>query len=114
MTEYVNSLAPCGKYILFTFIGETIVGGTVSDKTDWGFEFQVSTAGTEQPPRWGEVHAVGEDVNTHLPPDKQIKQGSFVYIEPLMWTEHMVIDDRRIWWTSADKIMLVQDEKPSV
>lgn len=102
--DIIEGLSPSGSYILFTFTND-LWNGTVSNTTKWGFEYQVSTAGVEQPARWGLVHAVGEDVT-------KVKPGQYIYIEPLMWTEYQVYNDRKIWWTSELKVLGVSDEAP--
>lgn len=101
----ITGLDPSGEYILFTFL-DGLWNGTVSDKTEWGFEYQVSTANTAQPARWGLVHAVGEDVTN-------VKPGQYVFIEPLMWTEFQTYGDRKIWWTGESKVLGVTDDRPT-
>ena len=102
---------PVDRYIMFTFPGD-VWNETVSEKTSWGFEFQVSTANTKQPPRWGLVQAVGDMVNSDLT-DPTISPGDYILIEPLMWTQHQLYKKSRIWYTSVEKVMAVSSELPA-
>ena len=107
MSDLITSLQPRNKFILFTF-PSGVWSDTVSEKTGWGFEFQDSTANTKQPPRWVLVHAVADEVNRPYSEASHIKPGDMILIEALMFTEHQVYEDQRIWWTSSDKVMAVQ------
>lgn len=103
--DLIDSFIPVSKFILFTF-PEGVWNNTVSDKTEWGFEFQVSTENTKQPPRWVLVHAAGPQVHESVQP------GKYILVEALMWTEYMEHEGKKIWWTSDDKVLAVADERP--
>lgn len=105
VTDMIHDIKPAGDYILFTFLDD-VWNGTMSNTTAWGFQYQVSTQNTQQPGRWGQVHEVGSEVD-------QVSPGQYIFIEPLMWTVHQNHNDRKIWWTSQQKVMLVSDTAPT-
>lgn len=108
MSPVTERIKPLRDHIAFEFIDGT-KSGQVVDKTDWGFEFQVSTANTKQPPRWGRILATGPKAASS---ECAFAIGSYILIEPLMWTNKQHVDDLEFWYTSADRVMLYSEEAP--
>lgn len=101
-------IQPLGKNIAIMFL-EPTSGGQFINKTDWGFNYQVSTMGTKQRGRWARVLAVGELVQEH---DVHVDQ--FVFLEPLMWTVAQEVENMQFWLTSLDKVWLTSEVEPAL
>ena len=96
-------IEPLRNGILFTFV-DGVSGGYFVEKTDWGFQLNAGDhESSSQNGRWAKVLARGPEV-----PD-DIKNGAYIFIEPLMWTDGFEFDGVKVWRTNADKVMLVSD-----
>jgi len=102
-------LTPLRDGILFIFLDEASSAG-FREKTNWGFQLLTNSDRTNGDPRWGKVVALGED----LKDNEDVKNGSFVLIEPLMWTLGMTYDGTKVWKTDISKILAVSDELPKL
>lgn len=94
------------KNILFQFVEEATQGQRgFTNSTAWGFVVNTHQDNASLP-RWGKVVKVGPEVNEH------ITEGSYILIEPLMWTANMSLNDEKYWSTNTDKIIAYQQEEP--
>jgi len=98
---------PLQNKILFTFLNETDSKGLFKDKTSFGFEIIGNTDDTTKIARWAKVLAFG-------PKATSMKNGLYILVEPLMYTNGFVHDNIRIWQTDESKVMLVSEEKPDI
>jgi co-chaperonin GroES (HSP10) len=73
------------------------------EKTSWGLEI-ISPTPSAKSPRWARVLEVGPEVN-----QKDIKIGSRILIEHLMWTNAVEIDRVEYWKTNDEKILAVDE-----
>lgn len=55
--------------------------------------------------RWGVVVTLGPDVTD------EIKIGSRIFIEKLMWTNGVTFEREEYWMTNEDKVLCVEDPK---
>ena len=92
--------------IIFQFVQQT-VGDHFQEVTASGFTIMENKEKQLKIPRWAKVLAVGKGVKS-----KEIKVGSYILIEPLMWTTNLAIEGAKIWRTSESKVMCVADECP--
>jgi hypothetical protein len=104
----VRRVQPLGSHIAIAFL-EPTSGGQFVNKTEWGFDYQVSTMNTTQPGRWAKVLGIGE-----LVVEADVPVGSYVFIEPLMWSTGFAIDGMQFWLTGYEKIMLVSKTEPEL
>lgn len=89
--------------IIFQFLEDT-TGGSFANRTDWGFEIKSPTTDLKAA-RWATVTHIGNKV-------KDIVEGDFVLIEPLMWTLHMEVEGKKYWTTTEEKVMILSKERP--
>lgn len=71
--------------------------------TSWGLEI-ISPEPSAKAPRWARVLAVGPDVD-----QTDIKVGSRILIENLMWTNAVEINRVEYWKTNSDKVLVVDE-----
>lgn len=103
-------IRPLSNKIIFQFLSE-LVGelGLFKEKTESGIIVSSNFNDSGKNPRWGVVMAIGSEVN-----QDDIKVGTFILIEPLMWSDKIKIGGESVWQTDETKIMAVSDEIPSV
>ena len=99
-------LKPLFDGILFVFLDD-FKKGFFQEETDWGFKIGATTDNSAQEARWAKVLAVGPDV-----PEEDVKKGTYVMIEPLMWTRGVENDGVQVWKTDFSKVMLISEEYP--
>ncbi len=111
MTRPNPNLRVLKNDILFQFEEEsaTLTDQKVKQKgfrevTDWGLVI-VSPTKNADSARWGVVIKVGPEVGS------DIKIGSRIFIEKLMWTNGVEWQGHEYWKTNEDKILLVEDPK---
>lgn len=98
-------LRPLKNNIIFQFVdGHTVVRGKMFFEERAGpiiipkiFDQSVKS------PRWGVVLAVGPEV------DAEIKVGSNILIEPLMWTHGVRLNGELHWRTNSKSVMALRD-----
>ena len=56
--------------------------------------------------RWGKVLALGSEVIPDITLD------TYILVEPMMWTEKVMLDDLPIWQTDDEKILAITDVEP--
>ena len=100
-------LTPLFDGILFVFTDE-LKKGHFQEKTDWDFQLIGNHDNSAKSGRWGKVLSVGPDV-----PSEEVVNGSYIFIEPLMWTKGIKHDGIEIWKTDITKVMAVSEEFPS-
>lgn len=101
-------LVPLRNGILFIFL-DNVKQGSFQETTSWGFQLSSTSDDSAKKARWAKVLAIGEEVSK----DSGIKVGTYICIEPLMWTEGMRYDGIQVWRTDETKVMLVSDEAPT-
>ena len=94
-------LTPLFDGILFIFVDD-LKKGFFQEQTDWGFEIHGNSDNSAKNGRWGKVVAVGPDVD-----EEDIENGTFIFVEPLMWTKGVKHDDVEVWKTDSSKVMAV-------
>lgn len=99
-------LKPLFDGILFIFIDD-LKKGFFEEKTDWDFKMLGSHDNSAKAGRWGKVVAVGPDVK-----EDDIENGTFIFVEPLMWTKGVKHDDIEVWKTDVSKVMAVSEHYP--
>ncbi len=99
-------LTPLFDSILFIFVDD-LRKGFFQEKTDWGFELQASPDNSTKSGRWGKVVAVGPDVSD------DVDSGTFIFVEPLMWTKGIKHDGVEVWKTDVTKVLAVSNDYPS-
>jgi len=103
-------IRPLRNKILFQFLEETSgPNNTFKEKTNWGFELGSSYQETSSKPRWGVVLAAGPEVG-----DECNIPGTFILIEPLMWSPGFGDISSPIWQTEEEKILAYTDEIPNL
>jgi len=100
-------LTPLFDSILFVFLDD-FKRGFFREETDWGFKIGATTDNSTQAARWAKVLSVGPDV-----PEDDVKKGTYILVEPLMWTKGVKNDGLDVWKTDISKVMLVSEEIPS-
>lgn len=99
----LNKLKALNDRIIFKFVQET-VGGKFVEKTKSNFVIIEGADKQLKAPRWGIAYKVGKDVS------EDIKEGTYILIENLMWTEHVVFEGEKMWTTAEEKVIAVSDE----
>lgn len=99
-------LTPLFDGILFIFVDD-LKKGLFQEQTDWGFDLIGTSDNSTKNGRWGKVVAVGPDV-----PEEDIENGTFIFVEPLMWTKGVKHDDVEVWKTDVSKVMAVSQQYP--
>jgi hypothetical protein len=99
-------LTPLFDGILFIFVDD-LKKGFFQKTTKWGFQLRGTSDDSAKNGRWGKVVAVGPDV-----PAEEVENGTFIFIEPLMWTKGVKHDEVEVWKTDATKVMAVSDDYP--
>lgn len=97
------NIRPIRDGIIFQFedeIDRTAKSG-FKNKTESGIVLGVNMDDSTKTPRWGKVVFVGNDVV-----DKDIVPGSRICIEPMMWTNEVVIEGVSYWKTDESKVLL--------
>lgn len=97
------------KDILFQFEEEStyLIDKKIKQKgfkevTDWGLVIISPTTNADSA-RWGIVIKIGPEVT------EEIKIGSRIFIEKLMWTNGVEWQGQEYWKTNEDKVLLVED-----
>ncbi len=98
-------IEPINNGILFVFI-QSVSKNSFDESTDWGFKIKSNQKTTTQSGRWGKVLAVGPTV------ESDIQKGTYIFIEPLMWTQGFKFDGVNVWKTDSSKVMAVCDSLP--
>jgi hypothetical protein len=97
------NLIPLRNNILFQFRDKTEgKEGAFSERSRAGLIIPKLQA-TQKGERWGNVLAVGPDVEGIVP-------GDFILIEPLMWTVNGTLHGEKYWKTNSDKVMIVSND----
>jgi hypothetical protein len=103
--DNIKNYKPTHKGIIFSFL-QDVEAGTFNNRTEWGLQVRNKNEDIKTP-RWAIVERVGPDVPTH------IKEGSYVLIEQLMWTEAFKVNEVKKWATSHEKILATSDVEPT-
>lgn len=97
-----------GKDIIFQFKDDVSGGLVKKTSTASGIILAGQQIDQQRQARWGKVVAVGTDIT------EEIKVGSYILIEPLMWTVGFTFDsDVKFWKTHETKVLAVSDEEIS-
>jgi co-chaperonin GroES (HSP10) len=98
-------LHPLKNNIMFRFLDDTggAKGKFTDRKTPSGIIIPQHDNQQKQP-RWGEVLAVGPEVDG-------INIGDFIYIETLMWSYGTEVDGVKMWKTDDTKVIFVTNDE---
>lgn len=99
-------LTPIRNGILFVFT-DTLKGKFFQETTDWGLNIVGGHENTAKAGRWGKVLAVGPEVD-----HEDVTSGTYIFIEPLMWTVGFKHDGVQIWKTDITKVLAVSEQLP--
>lgn len=85
--------------IMFKFLDETTgsQGKFTDQKTPSGIVIPTLDS-SQKLPRWGQVISAG--------PLSAAKEGEYILIEALMWTNGVVLDGEKYWKTEDSKVLL--------
>lgn len=101
-----NRLTAIKDSIIFQFVQKT-VGDHFQEMTASGFTIMENKEKQLNVARWAKVLSVGKGVKS-----TEIVEGSYILIEPLMWTPNLAVEGEKIWRTSEGKVMCIADECP--
>ncbi len=94
-------IRPLKNKFTFKFLDET-AGGNFIDRTKSGIIMtNQEMLTTSKNPRWGVVQDVGSEV-------KDFKQGDYVLIEAMQWTNGVKLDEW-IWQSDDSKVLAITD-----
>jgi hypothetical protein len=102
--DSLDNVRPLGEKIMFQFLDDANDKG-FTNTTSWGFQSKTHDDNAKNP-RWVKVINVGPRVPEH------VKPGSYVLVEPLMWTVNFKINDEKFWATDYSKVIGALPEKP--
>lgn len=91
------------NHIIFQFVEQT-GGGKFFETSKGGIIVGYNDLEQSKRARWGRVVKVGHEVTD------QIKEGDYIYIEPLAWSFSFKIGDEEYWRTDDSKVLLIADE----
>lgn len=96
-------LLPLRNNVMFQFLDAT--GGAKGRFTDRATQSGIIIAthdNNQKIARWGQVVAAG--------PDAQVQVGDYIFVEALMWSYGVTLDDgEKVWKTDDTKILFVTD-----
>jgi co-chaperonin GroES (HSP10) len=103
MNTTVDKIRPIHNHIIIKFL-DVSGGGEFTSTARSGIAL-ASMSDEQGAPRWAQVVKRGPDV------DEEIQVGTFVLIEPKMWSVGVMLDDdKRFWRTDSTHVMAVADE----
>lgn len=91
------TIKPIKKHILFSFLEKTNSKGQFERKTESGLILTSDFDNSAKSPRWAVI--------THVGPDSEYLVGQKILIQPLMWTEHIVFQGKKMWKTDDSKVV---------
>lgn len=102
----MHKLKVLNNSILFEFIQQTI-NGQFSETTSFGLAIIESKDKQLKTPRWGKVLSVGSKVK-----ETDIQEGTYILVEPLMWTTNLEFEGSKVWRTTEDKVLAISTVNP--
>jgi hypothetical protein len=102
--ETLDNIRALGEKIIFQFMDDANEKG-FTNKTSWGLEVKTHDDNAKNP-RWVKVIKTGPRVPDH------VTIGSYVLVEPLMWTMSYKIGGEKFWATDYAKVIGALPEKP--
>jgi len=102
-------IKPLRDNVLFQFLNETETSlGKFKETTSFGLEIISKDADdSAKKARWGIVTNIGPEV-------KEVIQGDYIFIEPLMWTDFFKHEGMKYWKTDESKVLLISKEMPEI
>jgi co-chaperonin GroES (HSP10) len=95
-----------GKDIIFRFVDDVSGGMVKQQTTQSGIIIAGQQMDQQNNARWGKVYGVGDEVTS------DIVIGTYILIEPLMWSTGFTFDsETKYWRTHESKVMAVSDEE---
>lgn len=101
----LNKLKAIKDKIIFKFIQDT-TGNMFHEVTKSGFHIIEKADKQLKTARWAQAYKVGNTVCD------DIKAGTYILIENLMWTQHVTFEGEKMWTTTEEKVLAVSDELP--
>jgi co-chaperonin GroES (HSP10) len=101
----LNKLRAIKNSIIFTFV-EDISAGMFHSTTKSGLAIVEAKDKQLKVPRWGKVVKIGPEVSD------EVKEGTYILVEPLMWTTNTEFEGEKFWVTNESKIFAVADFNP--
>lgn len=100
----LNNLKPLDNTIIFKFLNYD-GNNSFSSKTSWGFEIKDEKNDVKEN-KWGKVLKTGPDVI-------YVKEGDFILIDSLHWSNVMEYCEDKYWSTKEQDVILVSDKAPN-